>query len=225
MVRRLFAITSLMATTALAAQDTTIYKRKLLTPQLYWDYGKTATLWTNFEKKTEIGAGVLLFERIDLSAEYGLATLNPRNAFENIDYTAKGSYFRLGIGYLASIDPRNKLGLEARYAFANYQDSGDIVYATTSGYNTDYLRNFSREDFEATWTEINLVSQRYLTLIKSTPEHWANRLLSIGLKIRYRMLISSSKTETIPPIYAIPGYGRAESNNLTALNFFIRATL
>jgi hypothetical protein len=225
MLRPLFAIISLMIGTVLLGQDTTYYQPKVISPYIYWDYGKTATLWTHFENKTELGAGIVLFEKLDLAGEYGLATLNPQNAFENIDYSVQGTYLRLGLGYLASLDPKNKIGFEVRYAQSKFEDAGDLVYGTNSGFNSNYERSFNRDELEANWTEVNLVSQRFLTLLKKSAEHRANRLLSIGIKIRYRMLNSASKAESLPPIYAIPGYGRADTNSIVAVNIFLKASL
>jgi hypothetical protein len=224
-IRALFVCISLLTTLSTIAQDTTHFRPKLISPQLYWDYGKTATYWTNFESKTELGLGLLILDNYELSAEYGFATLHPDNAFENIDYTVDGSYYRIGMGYMGNVDPKNRIGLEFRYASGQFEDHGTIQYITNSGYNDPYVSNFSRPGLNANWMELNLVTQRYLVLKKSEPEHWLNKKLSIGVKFRYRKKLSATKLDEIPDYYAIPGFGRATAKSLLAVNFFLKLNI
>ena len=51
--------------------------KKPIIPRIYWDYGKTALAWSNFETKTELGLELLFFEKIQLIGEIGIATINP----------------------------------------------------------------------------------------------------------------------------------------------------
>ena len=224
MKRLLLAIISIVNVLVAEGQDTTVYKQRVITPYIYWDYGKTATLWTSFEQKSELGAGLLLFQKIKLSGEYGTSNLNPRRAFENIDYEVKGSYYRMGLGYIGFLDPKNRIGLEVLYASSDFTDRGIIQYITDEGFNDSYQRVFERANLTANWTEFNLVSQRYITLDKNDQEAWLNKLLAFGVKIRYRMLINATNVESIPDYYAIPGYGRANTSNIIALNLFLRAS-
>ena len=221
----LVTISALISLSSLG-QDTTTFRAQVVSPQIYWDYGKTMTLWTDFEQKTEFGMSLLLFDHIELIGEYGKGKLTPREAFQNIDYTVEGSYYRLGIGYMVYIDPSNRLGLELKYGKGNFQDYGNIYYRTVSDYNPDYQRSFARNDLSASWGEFNITSQRYLILNQNqSPQAWINRLISMGVILRYRWKLNDTDIDELPDYYAIPGYGRASASNLPAINFFIKFSL
>ena len=226
MQRYLPGIISLLLSIVAQAQDTTTFRAPVISPQVYWDYGKTLSLWTDFEQKTEVGLSLLIIDHIELIGEYGQGKLTPRDAFKNIDYQVDGTYYRAGIGYMVYIDPSNRLGLELKYGKGSFSDQGTIHVATSSDYNPDFERTFSRNNLEATWGEFNISTQRYVNLNKEQPpQAWINRLVSIGAIFRYRWKLSDSDVEDLPDYYAIPGYGRASADNLPAVNFFIRFSL
>lgn len=219
------AITSFCIQFILLGQDTTVFRTRSISPILYWDYGKTATYWTSFEQKNEFGTGVLILDKIELISEYGFSTLAPSNAFENIDYKITGNYWRAGMGYMGYVDPKNRIGLGFMYASSTFEDEGLIKYITESGFYSPYERDFKRTDLKASWTELNLTTQRYLTLNKSKPEHWSNYIFSLGLKVRYRKLLSASQIDSDPDYYAIPGFGRSTTQNVMAVNLFLKLTI
>ncbi|MFT4738901.1 MAG: hypothetical protein ACJAZM_002361 [Cyclobacteriaceae bacterium] len=218
----LLVITSLSAG-LLYGQDTVQFKAPIISPSIHWDYGKTATTWTAFESKTELGFNLMILDRYELVTELGRATLNPNQGFKNIRYEVDGQYLRVGLGYLGYIDPKNRIGLRVMYGQSQFEDSGAVLIDSESNYNLPYERAFARTDLMASWGEVVIVSQRYVTLKKSaSPDAWINRVASIGALFRYRQLLASSDTDNIPPYYAIPGYGRATSDQLVAFNVFLR---
>jgi hypothetical protein len=226
MKRYLLVTINIVLMASAIAQDTVSFKAPVIAPSLYWDYGKSLTLWTTFEQKTEAGASLTLIDHIVISGEYGHAKLTPQKAFSNVDYQVEGSYFRFGLGYLAYVDPTNRIGLGIKYGESSFSDKGTVHIHTASEYNNDLVTEFERKNLQARWAELNLTSEKYLLLNKEqTQQAWINRLLAIGVVLRYRWKLSSTILEAVPNYYSIPGYGRASTDNLAALNFYLKLNL
>ncbi len=224
MKRLLPVLFSLIAVAVQGQNDTVEVHRKPFTPRLYWDYGKTALSWSNFETKTEFGLEILLFERIQLIGEGGTATLKPEKAFQNVEYTSQGQYFRIGAGYLANLSAKDRIGIGVRYGISNFEDEGLVSIDFQSDLNDVYTSQFNRKDLNASWYEIVLNSERKVHLNRSNPESILNDIFHIGFLFRYRVLIEYTDQQPID-IYTIPGYGRTLDKRLPAINLFLKVNL
>lgn len=224
--RLLFVIFSIVSLGAGAQStvDTVGIKPKLATVYLYWDYGKTALLWTDFEKKTEFGLDLRIREKIQLIGEFGSADLKPREAFQNVSYEVSGSYWRVGAGLIGDIDPLNKIGIGMRYGQSTANDRAAYLIQTDPGNSGTVSGVLSRQNIKAHWMEIVLDSEKKLMLNKKNPEAMINDRFAIGVNARYRILLDYAEQENID-IYTIPGYGRSSGDRILAVNLFLKVRI
>ncbi|MFY0686328.1 MAG: hypothetical protein JXQ90_04135 [Cyclobacteriaceae bacterium] len=225
MLRCLFVIiSSLILVGSVNAQeeiDSTVSKTRVLTPRLYLDYGKVLMLWYPESKKYEGGAELMVFERIQLIGEGGYSIYRPDEHIKNMDYSVSGNFFRLGIGYLGNIDPKNKIGLGLRYAMAMIEQEGTATINSTSGFNEPRIQEFENARLKTNWMEIVINSEKKVMLKKNDPASWLNNRLSLGIMFRYKILMEHP---TLSPVdlYAIPGYGKTVNKQVFAANLFLK---
>jgi len=224
--RLLFVIFSVVSfsTSAQSDLDSVKVKPKLATIYLYWDYGKTALLWTDFEKKTEVGVDLRILDKIQFICEYGNADLKPREAFQNVKYDVEGSYWRLGAGLIGEIDPLNKIGLGLRYGQSIANDRAEYFIQTNPGNSGNISGILTRQNIKAHWMEIVLDSEKKLQLYKKNPDALINDRFVLGVNVRYRIMIDYAEQENID-IYTIPGYGRASGDRILAVNLFLKVRI
>ena len=214
-IRPLLLIFSLLQLQTLLGQtqkQDSLVQKRLVTPSIYVDYGKLLTIQTSIETKYEGAIELLLRESIQIIGEIGRATLNPEGAFRNGTYESDGLYYRIGVGYLAQPTPKNKIGLSLRFAHSTYDESGTYVLQSPTEVQGDFVQSINRQDLTAQWGELVLNTDRKI-----------NQLLSIGMHLRFRVLVSYDEQEVID-VYAIPGYGRSFDRTIPAANFFLKAT-
>ncbi len=216
-------LTDSITMTSSEEKETELVYRTPFVARIYVDYGKLLLYWTDFESKAEAGVEFLLSERYQLILEAGSAVLTP-DAFNNATYRSEGQYARIGIGYLGSIDDRNKIGLGLRYGQSFFEDEVNISIPSNSGLNDEFTRNIIRNDLSANWMEVVLNSERKITFDKDNSDARINSLLSWGLLVRYRILFSYDAFEGVD-VYSIPGFGRSFDQNFPAVNFFIKVNL
>lgn len=185
---------------------------------LWVDYGKLATLATDFETKYEFGGGFVFMRRIVLEAMYGSAELNPQKAYRNTEfYTVWGNYYKASLQYRLALNPsipRNFIGMGAAYGISNYRDEGRFLIESSVWGNYDEV--FRSNNFSATWAEVFLASESYIN--KKT-----NHFL-VGVKVSLRVMIDHDNREAIP-VYAVPGYGRTFDKSTPAANFYLKYML
>lgn len=182
------------------------------------DYGKLATLATNFESKYEGAVGLILFRRWVVEAVYGAGELNPNGAYKNTEYyTINGTYYKGGLQYRFILNPaipREFLYLGVSYAMAEYEDEGKFLIGSDLWDN--YEQTFGSNNLQADWTEFYLITEAYLN-------KRSQRFL-IGLKVSLRIMNNFENREDIP-VYSIPGYGRTFDKSVPSLNFFLKYKL
>lgn len=131
--------------------------------------------------------------------ETGWETQNLNSDY--IDYKSSGSYSGLGVNYnlLVAEKKSNKdiLYLGLRYCFSF--SSQKVKSYTTNSYWGETAGSFSSQSFSAHWAEL---------LFGTKVEILHNVFL--GWAIRGKIRISYKDYE-IPPVYFIPGYGKAEN--------------
>lgn len=189
-------------------------KKKTFAFILGTDYGKLITTAVGLETKYEFNIGVLLFEKIRLTADYGHGDLSPKNAIENGNYTSSGNYYRGGIDYVFEIAPKTYLGIGAMYASSSFKDEGEVLI--NSDIWPSLTDSFVRPNFNAQWVEWVLTSEKVI----ANRESGFLSNLYIGMKFRLRFMINRPEPEKFD-IYAIPGYGRTFNNIVPAANLFI----
>ena len=220
----LLAIISLTCININAAQDDSLLipKRKFQS-RIYWDYGQTLMLWQVNSQKHEGGLEWLLFDKLQIFAETGYMEINSNTMYKNIDYLSEGHFYRLGLGYLGYLDEINRIGLGIRFAKSKFKDEG-VISINSETINSPMRDNFKRSELGATWIEIVLDSEKQLKLRKKIPESYLNKLFSIGIMIRYKILLDYPVYQPIE-VFRIPGYGRLLNKRTLGLNFFLKINI
>lgn len=212
--RLLFIFSLLYASMSLAQTETTdstqVQTVRTVIPSLYIDITKLITIPTTFETKYEGGLELLFQEKFPLILEVGKATLTPEGAYANGTYESDGMYYRLGAGYVGALNPKNKIGISARYAIASFNETGRISIKSPTSSQKDVNQDISYPNLKANWYEVVVYSDKKLS-----------ELFSIGLNLRLRILGSYDKQEPVD-VYAIPGYGRSFDKTTPAANFFLK---
>ncbi len=181
-------------------------------PGIYLDYGKLLTIASNFETKYEGGFELILKNKWQLIAEIGHGKLTPRSAIENGQYTSRGTYYRIGFGFVPYRDIGSRIGIGVRYAMSNFKDRVSYSIVSPTELQPDIEENFDRKNLSATWLETVLYSDLAMN-------HW----LAVGFQFRVRIMQDYDSFEEVN-VYAIPGYGRAEDKSVLAVNLFLKIT-
>ena len=219
----LVIISFLCINTAMAQDDSLLIRKRLFQPRIYWDYGQTLMLWQDRSQKYEGGLEWLLFDKVQIFAEGGHTKINPNNLYKNIDYHSEGRFYRLGMGYLAYLDEVNRLGLGVRFAESSFKDEG-IIFINSETINSPLRDDFTRFDLRATWIEIVLNSEKQIKLRKNTPASYFNKLFSIGIMIRYKILLDYPSYQPME-VFSIPGYGRLINKRTLGVNLFLKINI
>ncbi len=207
------------------APDTTIMEpQKFVRPAVYFDYGKVITKLVGYEDKLEGAASLLFLEQYELIGEIGQATLSPAESYTNGNYSATGTYYRFGGGYLGTFKSNFAIGLGARYGVSKFSDKGFIEIEGESGIDNSYNRRFERNGLEARWWELVVTSEKKLRFNKDNLSAWYNDIFAIGFNIRMRFLVTYEKITPID-VYSIPGYGKSIDKSTPAVNLFVKMYL
>ena len=138
-------------------------------------------------------------------------------------YQTEGRFYRLGLGYLAYLDDVNRLGLGVRFAESSFKDEG-VIFINSKTINSPMRDDFKRSDLQATWIEIVLNSEKQLRLKKDVPSSYWNKFFSIGIMIRYKMLLDYPSYQPIE-VFSIPGYGRLINKRNLGFNLFLKINI
>lgn len=222
-LRLFFTFSLLVPLLGISQEDSTATSpaRRAFIPSIYLDYGKLLTLPTNFESKLEVGAQLLIAEKVPFIVEVGTATLTPESAYANGSYKSTGNYFRIGAGILTAIDAKNNIGLSFRYASSTFDESGEYTVESESGKQDNYHETIDRQNLKAIWYEAVLFSERKIIFRNNEGDEWKWNPLSFGFNLRLRILANYDSFDPID-VYAIPGYGRSFDKAIPALNLFLK---
>jgi hypothetical protein len=216
----LVIISLLCINSAVAQDDSLLIQKRSFQPRIYWDYGQTLMLWQERFQKYEGGLEWLVFDKVQIFAEAGYTKINPNNLYKNIDYQSEGRFYRLGMGYLAYLDEVNRLGLGVRFAESSFKDEG-VIFINSETINSPGRDDFERSNLQSTWMEIVLNSEKQLRLKKDVPGSYWNKFFSIGIMIRYKMLLDYPSYQPIE-VFSIPGYGRLINKRNLGFNLFLK---
>ncbi len=209
-------------TTFVPEDEVEVVKKRFVSPSFTFDYGKTAMSLAGFEDKIEMGLSFLFYEQFYMTGEYGHADLSPENAIENGYYRSNGTYFRVGGGYLTNLDQLNKIGLGAAYGVSSFSDVWGYYVNSKTGVQSDFSEEYERPNLDARWVEILITSESRIRLKKSEPESKLNKLFSVGMFLRLRLLSYYDQQDTAVDVYAIPGYGKVINDPVPAINLYLR---
>ncbi|GEM_PF-1762094 len=177
---------------------------------VYVDYGKFIGFVTDAEQKNEVGARLTFGNNIFIGAEYGWGTVTPPDAYENTNYEVTGSYYRLMLGLIGPLDAKTNIGFGLAYSSGTYSDIGTPVIESPSGLFNPQTEPFERDNINASWYELNVVSETVMA-----------RNLYFGLTLRFRIMNEYDAQEPLD-IFTLPGYGRTFDRTLPAANLFVR---
>lgn len=199
----------LLALTARSQQDSTVAITIDTGLEIYVDYGKLITQFSDFESKLEIGIAFQLANHLAPNFQAGYGSLEPATAFENGIYESTGYYGRIGVNYLIPFDNTNSFFIGTKYGLAFFEDEG--TYEISSDIFDTYRVDFGEENQEANWVEIIVGSEK-----KLNNEQW-----SVGGQFALRIL---NQRDEFTPVdtYAIPGYGRTIDKTVPALNVYLK---
>ena len=213
-MRRLSFICSLLLI-SIAGYGQDSLDNKALKPPAFFisiDYGKLATLPTEYETKWEGGLGFRIGKHLSPVIYAGYSTLTPENAISNGTYESSGWYFRAGLEYTINLDPRNSLIIGARYGQSSFSE--DASYIVSSNLFEDLTGEVSRQDLSAQWAELVLGSEMRL----------GESSFYIGGYFTVRIMVNRDEYKPVDT-YAIPGYGRTVDKTIPALQLYLKAAL
>ena len=157
-------------------------------------------LWTKGNRYgTEFSADMEIAPNLFPVFETGIEAMKIKT--EYVDYSGNGSYSRLGLDYniLQAQQPKDKdmlyFGLRYGFTFARQQVNQFMV----DSYWGPEVGSFPNQTYSAHWAEI---------LMGIKGEVLPN--FYMGWTIRGKSRLSVKDTGT-PPVYFIPGYGKAEN--------------
>jgi hypothetical protein len=176
------------------------------------DYGKIATLPTNFETKIEGGLGFRVGKHLMPVIYSGTSTLQPDNAIVNGTYQSKGWYFRAGLEYIFSLDLRNNLIFGARYGQSFFNE--ELTYVIESELFDNLTGSAERYDLGAAWTEVVVGSEMQL----------GEGPFFVGGYFTFRILVNRDEFEPFDT-ERIPGYGRTVDKTVPALQLYLKLAL
>lgn len=175
------------------------------------DYGKLLTYTTDFESKLALGLSYTHKSNLSLMLTAGIAELNPKTAYENGEFYAKGMFGTAGINYLLPIDQTNSLYIGGAYGVSKYEDK--YTYAIGSSIWPDFEQSVSHKDLMASWASLVIGSEHKMKI----------KHLTLGGNFQLRYLLEYDEQSPIDT-YAIPGYGRTTDNTVPAINLYIKFT-
>jgi len=202
---------STMVQDTLTSQSTgeSVVLKKRQGLEIFIDYGKILTIPTDFERKIEVGLGYRINDKIVPQIHFGVATLEPRVAFNNAVYRSEGSYGTVGINYLGRIDPSSYMYIGAQYGISSFEESYSYIIANPIW--PDFTDGASRTGLTASWVAIVIGSEKE-TGIEN---------LMVGGEFTLRVLLDYEEFSPVDT-YAIPGYGRTADNTLPAINVYLK---
>lgn len=179
--------------------------------ELYLDYGKLATWFTDFEDKAEGGINIILFRRLAVLGEYGYAKLSPTEAYRNAEfYNSTGNYYRVGAGYIAQILPRTFYTVGLLYGSSSFEDEGKVFI--NDNLWDDFEQEFGDTGLSANWIELFLQTETEMKKVRG---------LMFGLNLRLRFQLDFPSRAPVN-IYAIPGYGRNFDKSIPVANLYVK---
>jgi len=194
--------------------DTT--KKKIIEVGLAFDYLKLHTLALDNSEKWEAAFNITLFNHYALIAEAGMSSLSPEDAYFNADYTAEGTYYRVGFDYQTNINPSNLIMFGVRYAGSNYSEN--INYQTTNPLFEGQSGEIIRDELFAHWYEFVLTSEKSIRRIFKQE---IKDFLSLGFKFRLKTYLTYSQFE-LAETKQIPGFGSTINKLNPEINLYIK---
>ena len=182
---------------------------------VWGDYLKPALQFANGQEQYEFGAGILLWNMVQLGGSYGIANLNfgPPSYYFNGNYLAEGSYWRAGADFMVRAQATTKTWVGLRYGQSSFTDHATATL--NSPLWGEYTIQESR-DLNVGWAELIIGSE-----IAPFDNSKVFKNLYLGWIFRFRTFNNLEQFEAIPVEY-IPGYGRAANNFNAHVNLTLR---
>ncbi len=189
------------------------------------DYGKLFDVLLEDETKWEAGFSIVLREKIQLIAEYGITDLRPKNVYKNAGYEVTGNYLRFGASYFLRPTPKNSASIGLRYGLVsdfehrgNYRqniptdDSGEPITNLQPTLSTE----FRHGAMSASWVEV---------VLQTETRFWKFAYFGLQFRLRRKNSINNAPDQGELQPKVIPGYGSAEHSTTPAVNAYIKLKL
>lgn len=184
---------------------------------IWGDIAKPLTRFITDHEQFEVGAGIVLFDHVQLAGSYGESDriFEAPAAYTNGRARSTGTYWRAGIDYIAGQSAKTFVGL--RYAQGTFRDSLQLSFSDEvfGDFTVDYS-----DAFTVTWWE-------FVVGTEAAPFKQARWLenLKLGWMLRMRTINSFQQPLDRQPVYYIPGYGRTANPVTFNLNVTLRYRL
>lgn len=173
---------------------------------------KPLSYLVDFEDKYEASLGLMFYNKVTISGEYGFASLTPKQAIENGYYKSEGNYFRIGADYHKALNPQDQLYIGLMYGQSTFFD--EYNYRIESTLWEDYQSpTFIRKNQTASWYELILGSERTY-----------GKYFLLGFKVRLRIKNQFEQHEVVHT-FTIPGFGYADRTIMPAANIYLKFRL
>lgn len=177
---------------------------------IYFDYPKLFSFFTEYENKAEVGIQLQLLKHFLLGVELGRGRITPINFYKNADYEVSGNYARIGVGYTKALGAKSRINLGVNYGSSFFNDKANIRIESPSGLFNSLNETIERKSLKGNWFELTIGTESHL-----------GKNLYLGFIGRLRILNDYDSFEELD-VFAIPGYGRTFDSSIPAINMYIK---
>jgi len=175
------------------------------------------SLYDDNYKGFELVADYRLTKKIYLAGELGNEDMTVDD--DMVNFTAKGSYFKVGFDYNAYenwLDMENMIYVGVRYSISSFNQTLNsyTVYQNSNIENTTGSSNYFPEVTVSPNTEYTGLSAHWIEVVGGIKVELFDNLF-LGFSVRLKNLISNKKPAGFDNLY-IPGFDRTYAGNFGA---------
>jgi len=174
----------------------------------------TRSLYDDNYKGFEIVGDYRLTKKIYVAGELGNDNMTVDD--DRLNFTAKGSYFKVGFDYNAYenwLDMENMIFVGVRYGISSFSQTLNS-YTVYQNSDIDNTGNYFPDVTVNSGTEFNDLSAHWIELVGGVKAELFDNLF-LSFSVRLKNLISNKKPEGFDNLY-IPGFDRTYAGNFGA---------
>ena len=184
----------------------------------------TRSLYDDNYKGFEVVGDYRLTKKIYLAAELGNDNMTVDE--DRLNFTAKGSYFRVGFDYNAYenwLDMENMIYVGVRYGISTFSQTLNS-YTVYQNSDIDNTGNYFPDVTVNSGAEFDGLSAHWIELVGGIKVELFDNLF-LGFSVRIKNIISNKRPEGFDNLY-IPGFNRTYAGNVGAgfnytLSYFV----